>query len=317
MRILVSTRLFTEGFSDLMDKYEVVFPVKEIFSKDEVINIISGFDAFISTFQFKMDKDVIDAAKVRVKIIANYGVGYNNVDVDYATKCGIVVTNTPDPVIEPTAELAFALMLASARRIAECDRKMRIPNGLKWGVMENLGQSLYGKTLGIIGMGRIGQALARRALASGMKIVYYNRTKLSPELESHYLTQRLELDELLKTSDVISLNTPLTEETHHLINYSRLQLMKPTAILINTARGPVIDESALIKALQNGIIAAAGLDVYEFEPFITPELFGLDNVVLAPHNGTGTVDARIEMSRFVSQNIIRYFAGLTDFSRVN
>jgi lactate dehydrogenase-like 2-hydroxyacid dehydrogenase len=264
-----------------------------------------------------MDKDVIDAAKVRVKIIANYGVGYNNVDVDYATKCGIVVTNTPDPVIEPTAELAFALMLASARRIAECDRKMRIPNGLKWGVMENLGQSLYGKTLGIIGMGRIGQALARRALASGMKIVYYNRTKLSPELECHYLTQRLELDELLKTSDVISLNTPLTEDTYHLINYSRLQLMKPTAILINTARGPVIDESALIKALQNGIIAAAGLDVYEFEPFITPELFGLDNVVLAPHNGTGTVDARIEMSRFVSQNIIRYFAGLTDFSRVN
>jgi D-3-phosphoglycerate dehydrogenase len=317
MRILVSTRLFKEGFSDLMEKYEVVFPEKEIFSKEEVINIISGFDAFISTFQFKTDKDVIDAAKGKVKIIANYGVGYNNVDVDYATKCGIIVTNTPDPVIEPTAELAFALMLATARRIAECDRKMRIPDGLKWGVMENLGQSLYGKTLGIIGMGRIGQALARRALASGMKIVYYNRTRLSPELESLYQTQRLELDELLKTCDVISLNTPLTEDTYHLINDSRLQLMKPTAILINTARGPVVNESALIKALQNGTIAAAGLDVYEFEPLISPELFELDNVVLAPHNGTGTVDARIEMSRFVSQNIIRYFAGRTDFSRVN
>lgn len=317
MRILVSTRLFTEGFSDLMDKYEVVFPEKEIFSKEEVIHIISGFDAFISTFQFKMDKDVIDAGKGRVKIIANYGVGYNNVDVEYATKCGIVVTNTPDPVIEPTAELAFALMLASVRRIAECDRKMRIPNGLKWGVMENLGQSLYGKTLGIIGMGRIGQALARRALASGMKIVYYNRTRLSPALESNYQTQRLELDELLKTSDVISLNTPLTEETHHLINHNRLRLMKPTAILINTARGPVVDESALIQTLQNGIIAGAGLDVYEFEPLISPELLELDNVVLAPHNGTGTVDARIDMSRFVSQNIIRYFAGRTDFSRVN
>ena len=317
MRILVSTRLFKEGFSDLMEKYDVVFPDKEIFSKEEVISMISGFDGFISTFQFKMDKDVIDAGKGRVKIIANYGVGYNNVDVDYATKCGIVVTNTPDPVIEPTAEHAFALMLAAARRIAECDRKMRIPNGLKWGVMENLGQSLYGKSLGIIGMGRIGQALARRALASGMKIVYYNRTRLSQELESMYQTHRLELDDLLRTCDVISLNTPLTDETYHLINNNRLQLMKPTAILVNTARGPVIDESALIKALKNGIISAAGLDVYEFEPVISPELFELDNVVLAPHNGTGTVDARIEMSRFVSQNIIRYFAGRTDFSRVN
>jgi len=317
MRILVSTRLLHEGFNDLMDKYEVVFPEKEIFSKEEVINIISGFDAFVSTFQFKTDKDVIDAAKGSVKIIANYGVGYNNVDVDYATLCGIIVTNTPDPVIEPTAELALALILAAARRIVECDRKIRIPNTLKWGVMENLGQSLYGKTLGIIGMGRIGQALARRALACGMKIVYFNRTRLVPEIENKYRAHRLELNELLKISDVVSLHTPLTKDTLHLINASSLQLMKPTSILINTARGPVVDEAALIIALQNGTIASAGLDVYENEPYITPELFELDNVVLAPHNGTGTVEARIEMSRFVSQNIIRYFAGRTDISRVN
>ena len=317
MRILVSTLLLPEGFSNLMEQHEVVFPNKDIFSKDEVINIIKGFDAFVSTFQFKVDKDVIDAAKGSIKIIANYGVGYNNVDVDYATLCGIVVTNTPDPVIEPTAEQAFALMLASARRIAECDRKMRIPNGLKWGVMENLGQSLYNKTLGIIGMGRIGQALARRAVAGGMKIVYYNRTRLTSELENRYQAQRLELKELLETSDVISIHTPLTNETHHMIDQHCFELMKSTAILINTARGPVVDEAALIYALQNGIIASAGLDVYEFEPTISPELFSLDNVVLAPHNGTGTVDARNEMSRFVSQNIIRYFAGQTNISRVN
>jgi len=317
MRILVSTRLFNEGFEELMSKYEVVFPERELFTKQEVIDIIPGFDAFVSTFQFKMDKEVIEAARGSIKIIANYGVGYNNVDVDHATQCGIVVTNTPDPVIEPTAELALALMLAAARRVGECDRKMRIPDGLKWGVMQNLGQSLYGKTLGIIGMGRIGQALARRAVGCGMKIVYYNRTKLAPELESQYQTQRIELNELLKVSDVISVHTPLTDETYHLIDSNRLKQMKPTAILINTSRGPVVDEAALIKALQTGVIASAGLDVFENEPVISPELFGLDNVVLAPHNGTGTVNARIDMSRFVSQNIIRYFEGRTDISKVN
>jgi len=182
MRILVSTRLLTEGFFELMDRHEVVFPEKEMFTKEEVIHLLPGFDAFVSTFQFKVDKEVIDGARGNVKIIANYGVGYNNIDVEYATECGIVVTNTPDPVIEPTAEHAFALMLAAARRIPECDRKMRIVDGLKWGVLENLGQTLYGKTLGIVGMGRIGQALARRALASGMKIVYTNRNRLSPDL---------------------------------------------------------------------------------------------------------------------------------------
>ncbi|MDD4968783.1 MAG: NAD(P)-dependent oxidoreductase [Paludibacter sp.] len=317
MRILVSTRLLAAGFEELMEQHEVVFPEKEIFSKEEVINILSGFDAFVSTFQFKVDQDVLDAAKGKIKIIANYGVGYNNIDVDYAAECGIVVTNTPDPVIEPTAEHAFALMLAAARRIPECDRKMRIPDGLKWGVMENLGQTLYGKTLGIIGMGRIGQAVARRALANGMKIVYNNRSRLTPELEALYQTEKLELDELLRTSDVISLHTPLNRETYHLIGRIGLQKMKTTAILVNTARGPVVDEVALIDALQYNWISSAALDVYEFEPVISRELFGLDNVVLAPHNGTGTIEARIEMSRFVSQNIIRYFAGRTDITKVN
>jgi len=317
MRVLVSTRLYPAGFSKLMDRFEVVFPENEMFSKEEVMNVISGFDAFVSTFQFKVDRDIIDAANGNVKIIANYGVGYNNVDVEYASRCGIVVTNTPDPVIEPTAEHAFALMLAAARRIAECDRKMRIPGGLKWGLMENLGQSLYGKKLGIIGMGRVGQALARRALACGMKIYYYNRTRLAPVLEIQYQARRLELNELLRISDVISIHTPLTEETYHLINHNRLHQMKPTAILINTARGPVVNEAELVAALQEGVIASAGLDVYECEPNLAPGLLELDNVVLAPHNGTATVDARIEMCRFVSQNIIRYFAGVTDLTRVN
>jgi len=317
MRVLISTRLFPEGFLELQNQFEVVFPENEIFTKEEVIRLLPQFDAFIPTFQFKVDKDVIDAAAARVKIIANYGVGYNNIDVNYATQRGIVVTNTPDPVIEPTAEQAFALMHAAARRVAECDRKLRVEDVLKWGVLENLGQTLYGKTLGIIGLGRIGQALARRALAGGMNIIYYNRTQLSPEVEIRYQAQRMELDELLKMSDVISLHIPLTDETHHLINKDRLKKMKATSILINTARGPVVDELALVETLQKRLIYAAALDVYEFEPQINAELLLLDNVVLAPHNGTATIEARNDMSRFASQNIIRFFAGRKDITRVN
>ncbi len=317
MRVLISTRLLDEGFTELKKHFEVIFPDKDVFSKEEVIQLLPSCDAFLPTFQFKVDKEVIDAAKGSVKIIANFGVGYNNIDVKYATKCGIVVTNTPDPVVEPTAEQAFALMLAAARRVAECDRKLRIENGLKWGVLENLGQTLYGKTLGIIGMGRIGQALARRAMACGMNVVYYNRTRLAHELETTYQTRRLKLVELLAISDVISLHTPLTDQTWHLIDRDSLKLMKPTAIIINTARGSVIDESALTEALQNHWIASAGLDVYEDEPSITPALLELDNVVLAPHSGTATVDTRNEMSRFASQNIIRYFEGRNDITRVN
>jgi lactate dehydrogenase-like 2-hydroxyacid dehydrogenase len=317
MRVLVSSRLLPEGFSELSSHFELVFPDKDAFSKEEVMALLPDFDAFVPTFQFIVDKEIIDAGAGRLKIIANYGVGYNNIDVAYATEKAIVVTNTPDPVIEPTAEHAFALMMAAAHRIAECDRKMRIPNGLKWGVMENLGQSLYGKTLGIIGMGRIGQALARRALACGMRIVYHNRTPLSLELESRYRAERLELDVLLSRSDVVSVHTPLTDLTHHLINRIRLQQMKSTAILVNTARGAVVQESALVEALQKKWIAGAALDVFEYEPTISPELLTFDHVVLAPHNGTATVEGRNEMSRFVSQNIIRFFAGNAAITRVN
>jgi lactate dehydrogenase-like 2-hydroxyacid dehydrogenase len=316
-RVLLSTRLLPEGFSELKKQFEVVFPDKPLYSREEILCLLPEFDAFVPTFLCNVDREILDAAGKRVKIIANYGVGYNKIDVEYATQLGIVVTNTPDPVIEPTAELALALMLDATRRVAEFDRRLRTSEGLLWGVMENLGHSLYGKTLGIIGMGRIGQALARRALACGMSIVYYNRTRLSAELESTCNAQKIDLEELIATCDVISLNTPLTPLTHHLINRERLRRMKPTAILVNTARGPIIDEAALTEALQNRWIAAAGLDVYEFEPNITQALLQLDNVVLVPHIGTATIEARTQMSRMVSQNILRFFEGRTDITRVN
>lgn len=316
-RVLLSTRLLPEGFSDLTKQFEVVFPKQETFTRQELLELLPAFDAFIPTFVYPVDKEMLDVMASRVQIISNYGVGYNNIDIAHAAKLGIVVTNTPDPVIEPTAELALALMLAVARRIPECDRNIRIPNGLKWGVLENLGQSLTGKTLGIVGMGRIGQALARRALACGMRIVYYNRHRLSPDLEAIYQATRLDLEDLISTCDVLSLNTPLTDTTLHLINRERLQTMKQTAFIINTARGAVIDEAALAEALQKGWIAGAGLDVYECEPNITAELLTMDNVVLAPHNGTATTDTRNEIARFASQNIIRFFEGREDITRVN
>jgi D-3-phosphoglycerate dehydrogenase len=318
MRVLVSTRLPEEGFSELMKKFEVVFPEKEIFSKEEVVQIIPEFDAFIPTFQFKVDRDVISAgAQGKLKIIANYGVGYDNIDVDFATKCGIVVTNTPDPVVEPTAEMAIALMLTVARRVSECDRKLRTDSSIKWGVMENLGISLYGKTLGIVGLGRIGKAVARRAVALGMKILYFNRNSLDQKTETKLEARYAPLKQLLCESDVISLHVPLPESTFHLINENTLRWMKPTAILINSSRGAVIDESALTEALTNHKIFGAGLDVFEHEPTIPENLKKLDNVVLSPHNGTGTIDDRNAMSRFASQNILRFFEGNKNISRVN
>jgi lactate dehydrogenase-like 2-hydroxyacid dehydrogenase len=315
-KILVPFNLFRESLSELTERYDVVFPEGKAITKEEALPILHHFDAILPPFAFKVDKDVIDAA-ANLKIVANFGVGYDNIDVKYATEKGIVVTNTPDPVIEPTAEMAFSLMLCAARRISEMDRKMRHPGEIKIRVMGNLGVGLYGKTLGIIGMGRIGQALARRASASGMNIIYHNRSRLPLDVEMKYEARHVSLDELLRLSDFISLNAPATPETKHLISDEELTMMKSSAILVNTARGSLVDEEALVNALQNNIIRAAGLDVFENEPNVHPSLLTLDNVILSPHNGTGTVDARMEMGRFAAQNIIRFFEGRNDITRVN
>lgn len=316
MRVLVTTQLLPQGFEELKHIHEVVFPEKSIFSEDEVVAMLPTFDALLPTFAFKVNRRVIDAGR-NLKIIANYGVGYNNIDVEYATQKGIVVTNTPNPVTEPTAEMTFALMLACARRIAECDRKLRQPDAIKWGVLENLGVSLYGKTLGIIGLGRIGKAVARRAVAFGMSVVYNNRHRLTEAKEQAVGASFLPLNELLQLSDVVSVNVPLTDETYHLLGKPQFDLMKPTSILVNTARGPIVDESALVEALASNKIRSAGLDVYEYEPQITKELFSIDNVVLAPHNGTATIDARIAMSEFACSCIIEFFKGNKNISVVN
>lgn len=296
MRIAFTTELPAEGFVRL-NEHELYAPLEEA-------------EVLVSTFDKAVTRDMIAVAP-NLQLVANFGVGFNNVDIEACRERGIRVTNTPQPVIEPTAELAFALMHDVARRTTEFDRKLRTGQAEPFGVMNNLSHSLYGKTLGIIGMGRIGQALARRALAAGMTIIYHNRRPLGDEAmrrlgdEVKYVTK----DELLKEADFVSLNLPYTPEVKHLIGEEELKMMKQSAYLINTARGAHVDEEALVEALKNGEIAGAAMDVYEHEPQIHPELLKLDNVVLSPHTGTGTWEGRIAMCENVCDNILAWEKG--------
>lgn len=295
MKIAFTTPLPAEGFRRLTSNFRLYAPFQEA-------------QVLVSTFDKPVTREMI-AAMPRLQLIANFGVGYNNIDLEACRERGIRVTNTPQPVIEPTAELAFALMIGIARRTAEFDRRLRTQTAEPFGVMNNLSHSLYGKTLGIIGMGRIGQSLARRAVASGMQIIYHNRHQLPTEMEARYNAQYTPLDTLLQTADFVSLNLPYTANVHHLISSRELQMMKPTAYLINTARGAHVDEAALIIALQQHQIAGAAMDVFEHEPAISPQLMALDNVLLSPHTGTGTWEGRIDMCENVCDNILAFARG--------
>lgn len=313
MKIAFTTELPKEGFRRLaergLDDWSLISGDRSLCAEAEIL---------VSTFDYKVPRELIESMP-QLKLIANFGAGFNNIDLEVCRERGIRVTNTPQPVIEPTAELAFALMIDVARRVSEFDRKVRglVPNGctapepLRFGVMRNLSHSLYGKTLGILGMGRIGQALARRAIASGMKILYHNRHELTnermKELTSEGIKVRyVDFQTLLQDSDFLSLNLPYTPEVHHIIGKPELGMMKRSAYLINTARGAHVDELALVEALKSGIIAGAALDVYEFEPAIHPDLLKLPNVVLSPHTGTGTWEGRIAMCENVTDNIIAF-----------
>lgn len=309
-RVLVTYDMFREGFTELVEKYDVVFPENRDFTYEEVLEMIPEFDVLCSMYDFPVDRELIDRA-VNLKLVSNYAAGYNNIDVAYALQKGLTVTNTPHPVTDPTADIALGLMIDTARRITECDRKLRSEGRqMKVGVLENLGLPLTGKTLGIIGMGRIGKALCKRARACGMEVIYHNRRRIYIEeetkLEAVYVTK----EELLAQADFVSLNAPYSPQTHHLIGEAELKQMKPTAILINTARGPMVDERALIAALQAGEIHGAGLDVFEFGEYPSPELLTMDNVVLIPHIGTQTLATRIEMAETVCRNVMGFFEGI-------
>ena len=302
MKIAFTTELPAEGFTRL-EGHTLYAPLAEA-------------EVLVSTFDKPVTREMIVSAP-HLKLVTNFGVGFNNIDLEACRERGIRVTNTPQPVIEPTAELAFALMHDVARRTAEFDRKLREGKAEPFGVMNNLSHSLYGKTLGIIGMGRIGQALARRALASGMTVIYHNRrpipeSRLATGIWHPEAITYVSQEELLQTADFVSLNLPYTPEVKHLIGEKELQMMKPTAYLINTARGAHVNEEALVEALKQGEIAGAAMDVYEHEPEIHPELLQLDNVVLSPHTGTGTWEGRIAMCENVCDNILAWKKGDID-----
>lgn len=298
MQIAFTTTLPKKGFARLAAEHSLFVPLE----KAEVL---------VSTFDKPVTREMIASAP-NLRLIANFGAGYNNIDLDACRERGIRVTNTPHSVVEPTAELAFALMLDVARRTVEFDKNMRRRSGVEFGVMNNLSHSLYGKVLGIVGMGRIGQALARRAVASGMTIVYHNRHRLPEETERKYGATYVSLDELLRTADFVSLNLPYTPEVHHIIGSAELQMMKPSAYLVNTARGAHVDEDALAEALRTRQIAGAALDVFEHEPQLPPTFRWLNNIVLSPHTGTGTWEGRLAMCEEVCDNILAFAAGNTD-----
>jgi len=264
--------------------------------------------------------DAITAAVIgragRLKIIANYAVGYNNIDLQSARQHGIVVTNTPDVLTEATADLAFALILACARRLVEGDQLVRQGNFTGWSPLMMLGTDVSGQTIGIIGAGRIGTAVARRAHGFGMSIIYADNA-VNKLIEKEYRAQRKELDDLIGTADFISLHVPLIDSTRHLIDQRRLQLMKSSALLVNTSRGAVIDEEALVRALANKTIAGAGLDVYEHEPLLAQGLADFKNVVLLPHLGSATNRTREAMARLAAQNIIAVASGRAAPNAVN
>jgi glyoxylate reductase len=257
----------------------------------------------------RIDAAVLDAGGPRLRAVCDYAVGYNNVDVAAATERGVLVTNTPGVLTDATADIAMGLIIAAARRIVEGDMALRAGEFTGWTPEFMLGLELRGAQLGIVGMGRIGEAVARRALAFGMRLATLPRSegRLGGGLDG--AVRFMDLDELLESSDIISIHCPLTEQTRHLIDERALRRMKPTAVLVNTARGPIVDEAALVRALREGWIAAAGLDVYEQEPQLAPGLAECRNAVLAPHLGSATVTTRSAMASLVADNALAVLAG--------
>ena len=263
-----------------------------------------------------VDAEVL-AACPDLRVVANVAVGYNNIDVAAATKSGVVVTNTPDVLTETTADFAWTLLMATARRLVEGDRYVRDGKFLQWEYMLLLGGDVHGKTLGVVGFGRIGRAVARRALGFGMRVLYQDAMAAPAEVEAELRASRVDLPTLLRESDFVSLHTPLLPETRHLINAQSLRTMKRTAYLVNAARGPVVDEAALVQALKEGWIAGAGLDVFEEEPKVHPGLVGLPNVVLAPHIASASHATRVEMARLAVDNCVSVLEGRAPITPVN
>jgi glyoxylate reductase len=287
-------------------------------TRAELLEAVAGVDAAVTLLHDRVDADFLDAAGGQLRIVANVAVGYDNVDVAAAAERGVVVTNTPGVLTDATADLTMALILAVTRRVCEGDRLVRAGVEWSWDMFFMLGASLQGKTLGVVGLGQIGAATARRARAFGMEIAYAGRRRASRDVEAELGgARRLPLEELLAEADVVTLHVPLGPETHHLIDAGRLELMRESAYLVNTARGPIVDEGALAAALGAGSIAGAALDVFEHEPRVHADLVGLDNVVLLPHLGSATIETRTAMAELAASNVLAVLAGQSPLTPVS
>lgn len=304
-RVVVTGRVPEAALEKLRAEHEVdAWTGPESIGREELLRRVAGADAVVSLLTERIDAELLDAAGPQLKVVANVAVGYDNIDVPACTERGIVAANTPGVLTEATADIAFGLILTATRRLGEGERLIRSGQPWKWGMFFLLGSSLQGKTLGVVGMGGIGQATARRAKAFGMEIVYQSRSEIDPGIAAELGARRVELDELLAISDVVSLHCPYGPATHHLIGTEQLAAMKSSAYLVNTARGPIVDEAALASALREGQIAGAGLDVFENEPSVHPGLLELENVVLVPHLGSATVETRTAMAMLAADNAL-------------
>lgn len=306
-KVLVTREIQDSGLR-LLERFDVTVLHERPPTRDELLGAAKDAAGILATATEKIDVEVMEAAGDALKIVANMAVGYDNIDVEAAKERGVVVTNTPGVLDETTADIAFALVLAAARRLGEAERLLRAGKWEWWGPKQLVGVDVWGKSLGVVGMGRIGAAVARRGKGFGMEIVYHNRSRdegAERELDARYL----DLGKLLETADFVSVHTPLTDETRHLIGAEELARMKPTAVLVNTSRGPVVDEAALAEALAEGRIFAAGLDVYEEEPKVHQKLLELENAVLAPHIGSASVETRERMAALAAENVVAVLSG--------
>ena len=317
-KILVARAVFPEVISRLEQYFEVEGnPGDVVWSKAELTARLRDKEGAFTTGSDRIDAEVL-AACPHLRICANMAVGYNNYDIDAMTTAGVLATNTPDVLTETTADFAFALLMATARRITESEHYLRAGKWTKWSVDMLAGADIHGTTLGILGMGRIGQGIARRgALGFGMKVIYHNRSRLDTAMEAECKAAYVGKDELLRTADHLVLVLPYSSATHHSIGAAELTMMKPTATLVNIARGGIVDDAALAAALNKRVIAGAGLDVFEGEPKIHPDLLTVPNVVLTPHIGSATLRTRLAMAHLAADNLITFFSGKRPPTPVN
>jgi len=316
--VLVTRRLPQPALDRIADRCEMtLYEGEGAMPRDQLLAQISGVAGAVTLLTDKVNDELLDAAGPQLLIVANYAVGFDNIDVPALTRRGVMASNTPEVLTETTADTAWALMMAAARRVPEGDRFLRTRAPWIWGPLMMLGQDLHGKTLGIVGFGRIGHAMARRAKGFGMRVVYHDVYRPSLELERELGAEFRELADLLSEADFVSIHVNLTDQTRHLINADRLRTMKRTAVIVNTSRGPVIDEAALAEALRDGVIFAAGLDVFENEPDVHPLLLELENAVVIPHLGSATVDTRTAMGMVAADNLIAALEGGTPPTLLN